>query len=320
MTDFSLNTPVALIIFNRPDTTQKVFDEIAKARPPKLLVVGDGARSNRPGEAERVAAARAIIQQVNWPCEVLCNFSDRNLGCKARVSSGLDWVFEQVPEAIILEDDCLPDPSFFRFCEELLEKYREDRRVGMISGDNFQFGRKYNEDSYYFSKYIHIWGWATWRDRWVGTYDVNLSSWPHVRDSGGLAKLIENKKEAAVWTHIFNEVHLGKIDTWDHQWAYANWVNGRCGILPTVNLISNIGFGADATHTVRTSHLASLPRYTVDFPLLHPREFRTNDLADAFTRDSWLMRPLWLKIVVRISGETRGLLARLLSVFKRVMK
>ena len=320
MNDFSLNTPVAFIIFNRPDTTQKVFGEISKARPPKLLVIGDGARPNRPGEAERVAATRAIIQQVNWPCEVLCNFSDRNLGCKVRVSSGLDWVFEQVPEAIILEDDCLPDPSFFRFCEELLEKYRENQRVGMISGDNFQFGRRYNEDSYYFSRYMHIWGWATWRDRWSGTYDVNMSSWPHMRDSDGFAKLIGNAKEAAFWTRIFNDVYFGKVDTWDHQWAYANWVNKRYGILPTVNLISNIGFGADATHTVRASNLASLPTYSMGFPLLHPCEVRTNDVADAFTRTSWLMRPLWLKIIVRISGETSGLLARLFSVFKRVMK
>ena len=156
MTSFTLTTPVAFIIFNRPDTTAKVFNEIAKARPPKLLVVADGPRVNRVGEADRVTATRAIIEKVDWPCEVLCNFSDINLGCKARVASGLDWVFAQVPEAIVLEDDCLPDPSFFRFCQELLDHYRQDKRVGMISGDNFQFVRSYHSDSYYFAKYIHI--------------------------------------------------------------------------------------------------------------------------------------------------------------------
>jgi len=320
MSDFALNTPVAFIIFNRPDTTQKVFDEIAKARPPKLLVIGDGARANRPSEGDRVAATRAIIQQVNWPCEVLCNFSDRNLGCKVRVSSGLDWVFEQVTEAIILEDDCLPDPSFFRFCEELLEKYREDQRVGMISGDNFQFGRRYNEDSYYFSKYIHIWGWATWRDRWADTYDVNISSWPHLRDAGGLNKVIGNAKEAAHWTRIFNAVHVGKIDTWDYQWAYANWVKERCGILPTVNLISNIGFGADATHTVRASHLASLATNPMSFPIVHPRNVTKNEMADAFTRDSWFMRPLWQKIADRITRQLTALIAAPYGLFKRLVK
>ena len=320
MSEFSLNTPVAFIIFNRPDTTQKVFDEIAKAQPPKLLVIGDGARQDRPGEAERVAATRAIIQSVNWPCEVLCNFSECNLGCKVRVSSGLDWVFEQVPEAIILEDDCLPDPSFFRFCEELLEKYRDDQRVGMISGDNFQFGRCYNEDSYYFSKYIHIWGWATWRDRWTGTYDVNIPNWPNVRDTGGLNKAIGSKKEVALWTRIFDAVHLGKIDTWDYQWAYANWVNERCGVLPAVNLISNIGFGADATHTVHASDLASLPTRSMNFPLLHPSDLVKNDKADVFTRDTWFLRPLWLKIVERIGKQLQSLTIALLRPLKRLIK
>ena len=126
MTRWSLNTPVAFLIFNRPDTTQLVFNEIAKARPPKLLVVADGARTNKSGEAELCARTREIINQVDWECEVLTNYSDSNLGCRARVSSGLDWIFKQVPEAIILEDDCLPDPSFFRFCEEMLARYRNE--------------------------------------------------------------------------------------------------------------------------------------------------------------------------------------------------
>jgi hypothetical protein len=301
MTDFALKTPVAFIIFNRPEATQKVFDEIAKARPPKLLVIGDGARQNRPNEAQRVAAVRAVIQRVNWPCEVLCNFSDTNLGCKLRVSSGLDWVFEQVPEAIILEDDCLPDPSFFRFCEELLEKYREDKLVGMISGDNFQFGRRYSEHSYYFSKYMHIWGWATWRDRWAGTYDVNMTDWPQVRSSDWITDLLGNAKEGAIWTSIFNNVYSGKIDTWDYQWTYANWLKNRSAILPAVNLISNIGFGADATHTQKTSHLANLPIKSVSFPLAHPVHIKKNEMADEFTRQSWFMRPAWLKIIDRLS-------------------
>lgn len=199
MSSWQLKTPIAFIIFNRPDTTARVFAEIAKAKPPKLLVVADGARSNRQGEAEKVAATRAIIEQVNWPCEVITNFSDKNLGCKNRVSTGIDWVFEQVPEAIILEDDCLPDPSFFRFCEEMLEKYRDDQRIGMISGDNLQFGRRRNNDSYYFSRYVHIWGWASWRDKWQSSYDVRMKKWPEVRDGNWLVDMVRNKKEASVW-------------------------------------------------------------------------------------------------------------------------
>ena len=156
MSEFILTTPVAFIIFNRPDTTALVFAEIAKARPPKLLVVGDGPRAHKAGEAERVAATRAIIDQVDWPCEVLTHFSDTNLGCKKRVSSGIDWVFEQVEEAIILEDDCLPNQSFFQFCQEMLEYYRHDSRIGMISGNNFQVGGKTVPYSYYFSKYTQL--------------------------------------------------------------------------------------------------------------------------------------------------------------------
>lgn len=300
MTSFTLTTPVAFIIFNRPDTTAKVFNEIAKARPSKLLVVADGPRANRVGEAERVAATRAIIEKVDWPCEVLCNFSDINLGCKARVASGLDWVFAQVPEAIILEDDCLPDPSFFRFCQELLEYYRQDKRVGMISGDNFQCERWYISDSYYFSKYFHIWGWATWRDRWQETYDVSMASWPAVREEGRLKELLGSRKEAKFWTTIFDKVYSGKIDTWDYQWAYGNWVHNRVGLLPTVNLISNIGFGSDATHTVRASHLANIPTNPLRFPLNHPSELIKNSKADEFTRNNWFMRPLWKKICDRL--------------------
>ena len=300
MTNFVLKTPIVFIIFNRPETTEKVFIEIAKARPQKLLVISDGPRVNRPGEELRVAEARSIINRVDWPCEVFCDFSDINLGCKVRVSSGLDWAFELVSEAIILEDDCLPDPTFFRFCEELLAEYREDKRIGMISGDNFQFGRLYNEDSYYFSKYMHIWGWATWKDRWVNSYDVNMTDWPIARDSDRLSKIFENKRETNFWTSIFDKVYRGKIDTWDYQWAYANWIRNRCSVLPSVNLISNIGFGADATHTIRNSHLANLPTKSLSFPLTHPKNIVKNDMADSFTRKSWFMRPLWLKISDRI--------------------
>lgn len=156
MIDWRLTTPVAFLVFNRPDTTIRVFEEIRRARPPKLLVVADGARADRPGEAEKCAQVRAIVEQVDWECGVLKNYADDNMGCKRRISSGLDWVFANVEEAIILEDDCLPHPSFFRFCEELLRRYRDDERVMMISGDNFQFGKKRTDYSYYFSKYPHI--------------------------------------------------------------------------------------------------------------------------------------------------------------------
>ncbi len=283
MPDFQLTTPVAFIIFNRPDTTERVFAEIAKAKPPKLLVVGDGARISREGEAAKVAATRAIIDRVDWPCEVLTNFSETNLGCKQRVSSGLDWVFEQVEEAIILEDDCLPHPTFFRFCQELLEKYRDDQRVGMISGDNFQFGQTRNHDSYYFSKHVHIWGWATWRDKWQHSYDVELKKWPLVREGNWLQDMLGGRAKVRKWTKIFEDVYSGKIDTWDYQWVFANLVQGRVNVMPNVNLISNIGFGrADATHTLEQSDVADIPTCSMIFPLAHPCLIVANQVADDF--------------------------------------
>src|SRR3989344_7840291 len=174
MSDFKLTTPVAFLLFNRPETTARVFAASARAKPPNLLVVADGPRANRPGEAELCAAARAVIEKVDWDCEVVTHFSEVNLGCKCRMSSGVDWVFQTVPEAILLEDDCLPHPSFFRFCEEMLEGYRNDERISMIGGTNFQKGRERSPDSYYFSRYTHIWGWASWRRAWQKIYDVEM--------------------------------------------------------------------------------------------------------------------------------------------------
>lgn len=300
MPEFQLTTPVAFIIFNRPDTTAQVFSEIARARPTKLLVISDGPRADRPGEENIVAATREIIKQVDWECEVLTNYSEFNLGCKRRVSSGIDWVFEQVEEAIILEDDCLPDPSFFRFCQDLLERYRYDRRIGLISGDNFQFGNRRNDDSYYFSKYTHIWGWASWRDRWSGSYDVSLEKWPLARDEGWLADMLVDKSEASYWRGIFERVYRGEIDTWDYQWVFANWAEGWMSVTPSVNLISNIGFGGDATHTQQSSIFADMNVEEIHFPLKHPQFMVRNTVADLYTYKVMFSRPIWKRVASKI--------------------
>ena len=277
-------TPVALIIFNRPDTTERVFEEIRRARPPKLLVVADGPRADMPGEAERCAAARAIIDGVDWDCEVLKNYSDVNMGCKRRVSSGLDWVFDTVPEAIILEDDCLPDPTFFRFCEELLERYRDDLRVAMISGDNFQFGKHRTTHGYYFSRYTHIWGWASWRRAWKN-YDVNVGLWPEIRDGGWLDDMLGDPRAARYWSGMFEMAYRGGADTWDYQWLFACWAQGGLTVLPNVNLVSNIGFGGGGTHTAGISRLADMAVENMPFPLSHPPYMFRDSVADRATED-----------------------------------
>jgi len=313
MPDFKLTTPVAFIVFNRPDTAERVFAEIAKARPTKLLVIGDGPRANRPGEAEKVAASRRVIEKVDWPCDVLTNFSDANMGCTQRTASGIDWVFEQSEEAIILEDDCLPDPTFFRFCQELLERYRLDQRVGMISGNNFQFGRKYGSDSYYFSKYCHIWGWATWRDRWRSADIREISHWPMVRDSGRFSDLAPvDAKEMRFWRHVFENTYQKKQDAWAGPWTFANWLQGRLGINPSVNLVSNIGFREDATLTTDTeTYLANIPTEPMPFPLIHPLIYARNIAADRFGGRQFKTVPAWRREGSKVKRKLKRALREL---------
>lgn len=287
MADFRLNTPVALLIFNRPETTQRVFNEIARARPPKLLVIADGPRTHKPDEVELCEKTRAIITQVDWDCEVLTNFATSNMGCKMRVSSGIDWIFEQVEEAIILEDDCLPEQSFFRFCQEMLIRYRNNERVGMVSGGNLQFGNLRGPGSYYFSRYTHIWGWASWRRAWKH-YDRDMAYWPAFRDEGWLDMMFKTQGERDYWRHSFDAVHNGSLDTWDCSWTFASLINGMLQVAPNVNLISNIGFGPDATHTHVVGIHANMPTEPMVFPLNHPSFVLADQKADQYIADNQL--------------------------------
>lgn len=282
-----INKPVVLIIFNRPDTTEKVFEAIRMAKPPKFLIISDGPRKEKEGEVDKCEATRAIINRVDWPCEVLKNFSESNLGCRKRVSTGLDWVFKEVDEAIILEDDCLPHPTFFIFCEELLDRFRNDERIIQISGVNFQFGLKRIGYSYYFSRYNHAWGWAAWRRSWKN-YDVDMKLWPEVRDYEWLNDWLGNKKVVEYWRKTFEKVYIGKIDTWDYQWTFACWAQGGLSVLPNVNLISNIGFGPQATHTKVSNKVANLEIKPMKFPLSHPPFIIRDAVADSFTESLYL--------------------------------
>lgn len=234
-----LQTPVAFMIFNRPEYTRTVFAEIRKAQPKQLFIIADGPRT--PSEAPLCEKTRAIVNQIDWPCEVHRNYAEKNLGLKERISSGLNWFFENVETGIILEDDCLPHQSFFRFATEMLEKYKDDERIMMISGDNFlpDFEIK---DSYFFSRYFPIWGWATWRRAWK-KYDIEMQSWK-TSESKEFLKKIYPKTQKYMRSHmtkIFNEAYSGKINTWDAQWGYACLMSGGLCIVPKVNLVSNIG-------------------------------------------------------------------------------
>ncbi|BBZ69186.1 methyltransferase type 11 [Mycobacterium paraseoulense] len=286
------SVPVIFIIFNRPDTTRQVFDKIREARPRKLLVIADGPRAERPGEAEKCAATRAIIDEVDWDCEVERNFSETNLGCRLRISSGITWAFERIDKAIILEDDCLPSGSFFPYSSELLDRYESDERVMMISGNNRLFGRAESADSYYFSRYPHYWGWATWRRAWA-KYDVHMTQWPEIRDRKLFDQYLPNMVGRYYWESTFQHVFDGNINTWAYQWVFSIWANSGLCAVPARNLIRNIGFHAEATNTTRHSvysSLASLDAEELDFPLNHPATFLASSDKDRLEISLWAAR------------------------------
>jgi hypothetical protein len=279
-----LNTAVLFLVFNRLDVTQQVFSAIREAKPPRLYIAADGAREAKAGEAEKVIAVRDfILKNIDWECEIKTLFREENLGCKYAVSGAITWFFENEEMGIILEDDCLPSQSFFWFCEELLERYKDDLRVWHISGDNFQEGTNRGDGDYYFSKYNHIWGWASWANRWQ-SYDVNMESYKLFDSSSQLLNVFNNKKSQKYWADVFFKVSDGQIDTWDYQWVYTTISNSGLSILPNKNLISNIGFGPDATHTMDLdSQRSKLERENVSFPLKHPSFITQDCIADEFT-------------------------------------
>lgn len=274
----ALDIPVVLLVFKRPDTTRRVFEAVARARPRTLLVVADGARPDRPGEEEACRLTRSIATAVDWPCELLTDFSPHNQGCRRRVVSGLNWAFSQVPEAIVLEDDCLPDPSFFPYCAELLARYREDPRVMMISGDNFLFGRHIPQ-SYYFSKFAHIWGWATWRRAWT-QYSDDPRHWEALAASDWLERELRVWRASAQFRMAMEQIRNGQLDSWAYHWALSILRAKGLAIAPARNLVANIGIGAEATHTKGVPLEARAALEHLELPLRHPLRVDRNLAAD----------------------------------------
>jgi hypothetical protein len=280
-------SPVAYLVFNRPQQTQRTFAAIRAQQPRRLYVIADGPRVGHPSDARRCAEVRRIVSQVDWPCEVQYQFAEVNLGCKVRVSSGLNWVFQHTERAIVLEDDCLPHHDFFTFCDDLLDRYADDTRVWVITGNNFQNGRHRGQGSYYFSKFNHCWGWASWRRAW-SQYRRELDFWPQWKQSRDWADWIADPVERRHWEKLFDRAHRGEIDTWDLQWTASIWHSHGLTATPNVNLVSNIGFGADATHTTTEgSENAEIPVRPLG-ELLHPDQVCLDQDADRFTFDNAL--------------------------------
>jgi len=262
-------------------------------------VSADGPRENKPGEKEKCLAARKIIDRIDWECEVYKKYSDANLGCKIGISSGIDWFFKNVEQGIILEDDCLPSQSFFWFCEELLNKYKNNEKIMMISGDNFQNGRQRGDGSYYFSKFSHIWGWATWRRAWEH-YSVNMEGYPKFKQDKKINAIWSKEYIRKYWLDTFDQAYENKIDTWDYQWAFSIWkMDGLC-VIPNYNLISNIGFRDDATHTKSASKLANQKIQSMDI-IKHPSKIEQNKKADNYY-SKFFKKSLFKKILNKINA------------------
>jgi hypothetical protein len=281
-----LTTPVLLIIFNRPSTTQIVFEAIRKAKPTRLYIAADGPRPNKEGEVIKCEAARHVATQIDWDCEVHTLFRKENLGCGRGPATGISWFFEHETEGIILEDDCLPSPSFFQFCAELLEKYRDDSRVMEIGGNNLEKRELREKDySYSFSNLTYIWGWATWRRAWRHN-DFNMEHYDEVNKKNYLENSYDTIYERDFFSYVFDKMHNGDKRTnrdtiWDYQWQFACRINSGLTIVPNRNLVVNIGIGSDATHTTDPKGVGhNLQLEEMCFPLQHPEFVMVDRIRD----------------------------------------
>ena len=264
------HTPVAFFTFNRLETTKRVFEAIREAKPPRLYLVSDGAREHVAGEKEKVETVRTYLEtHIDWECQVFKNYASGNMGCGRRVSSGISWVFENEEEAIILEDDCLPDPSFFLYCQDMLDYYRDNEKIMMIGGSNPAAYYEVAED-YLFTKIPYIWGWATWRRSWK-LYDFDLKTWPEQKKNHMFRRLMPLK---AYWVYMaeFDALYKHVYDTWDYQLMYATMLHDKLNIVPKISYTQNIGFQEESTHTKGTPESMEQKVGACTFPIKHREE------------------------------------------------
>lgn len=293
--------PVVLLVFNRPDLTARLFEVVRAMRPSQLFVSADGPRPGRPDDAKLCAQTREIVQAVDWECDAHWKLDERNLGCGPAVSQGIDWVFESVDRAIILEDDCIPDPSFFAFCTSLLERYADDTRVMQIAGSNLTAPRDvFGSASYSFASFPLVWGWATWRRAWEH-YDIAMANWPAFRDAGGLDGLHASRSRRLHLRREWNHIFAGN-GTWDHQWQYTVMSQHGLSVYPATNLITNLGFRPDATQTTGAGSMAEIPLEPIPCPLVHPSHVAENARLERYIE----------REVLRAAGTAVTLLRKLL--------
>ena len=295
-----LQTPVALIIFNRPGKTQRVFEQIRLQRPQELFIIADGPRIQNTADIALVAESREIVNKVDWPCQVTTIYSEENLGCRKRIVTGLSQVFDQVAKAIVLEDDCLPHPDFFPFATELLDRFMSEPRVFSIGGHIWEFPDRHGGDSYFFSKYFSSWGWATWADRW-SLVDPDMSHWPSIRETPLLRNISETPLELVYWLKTLDMTYGGTpelLQAWDYAVQLTMWEHNKLAIRPRVNLIQNIGLDAQATHTTVNSPAITLRQsMPLTWPLSHPENVARDKECDQLVNN------------LRVGGSLRKLMS-----------
>ncbi|MEI8232351.1 MAG: glycosyltransferase family 2 protein [bacterium] len=285
-----IKTPVAIFTYRRIDNLERLVAPIRRAKPKELYLISDGPKNIQ--EAALVNEVRTkLARLIDWPCQVHKNYAKTNMGLKERFSTGIDWVFKYECRAIFIEDDCIAGPTFFKFCDELLERYKDDEGVFSISGNNFQFGSKKTKESYYFSRYPHIWGWATWKRAW-NLYDTQISDWPTRRSTSWLLDVTHGFIISKFWKYIFDRLYGGKINTWDYQLTYASFKNHGLNIIPSVNLVTNVGYGADSTNIKKLNKTIGVATSSMQFPLVHPKRFVTDDIADSRIDNLVYLHPL----------------------------
>lgn len=287
-----LQTPVLLIVFNRPHTTKRVFEAVRNAQPSKLFIAADAPRPEKVGEKEKCEEVRSIVSDIDWDCEVKTLFRIENKGCGLGPAEAITWFFEHVDQGIILEDDCLPSKDFFRFCSELLSQYANDSRVMMISGTNALGSWKDDIQSYHFSILGGIWGWATWKRAWK-FFDYRIENWANEEVKNRVKDILIDENLYLHRSKVYDHTLAGQnVDWWDYQWGFARVTQSGLSIVPSRNLITNIGFGEDATHTKdRFSDLANFKTYPLDFPLKTPNYLMVDrDFDKAFMQQLGIVR------------------------------
>jgi hypothetical protein len=294
-----MKIPVTIIIFNRPENTKRLFESLNIYKPETLFVISDGPRKNFEDDREKVIQSRKIFEKIDWKCEVYFNNSESNLGCRERIITGLNWVFGQVEKTIILEDDCIPSEEFFIFMELMLNKYQTNKDISSVCGTNFLPDWSETKDSYLYSKYCHVWGWGTWKDRWE-KIDFNLDKLHKIKKTKFLKNYLGSFRAYLYWHWILNNVKKKKIDSWAYIWNFTNFINNSLSIIPAINLLSNIGIGKDSSNTQSLPYKyikAEESRKKLKFPLKYPSKFLLDSKHDLEVEDTIFSKSIYNRLL-----------------------